>query len=344
MDVQVVFPQQLRPLGEEALHQAQGDPGGLLHHVPKLAGDDHLPLPLGEKGLDVEDLAPHRGPGQAGDHPGAGLRQDLLVLDGPGLHGVPDQVGGHRDGPLRLRGHPDRQGPAEGVDVLPQAPDPRLHGVVGDEGLQGLLPHGQPVRRDAHGLHGLGDQVLPGDGQLLQGGVAPEGDDLHPVQQGGGDGVGGVGGAEEENVGEVVGHVHVVVGEGAVLLRVQDLQQGAGGAAVEGVGQLIHLVQHHHGVGHPALLDAVHDPAGHGPDVGPPVAPDVRLVVDAPQAHPDVLPPQGPGDALADGGLAGARGPHEEEDGPGLLPLQIHDGDLLDHPVLHLVQAVVVLV
>ena len=74
------------------------------------------------------------------------------------------------------------------------------------------------------------------------------------------------------------------------------------------------------------------------------MAPDVRFVVDAPQAHPAVSPAQGPGDALADAGLARARRADEEQDGAGLLLFQVHHGDLLDDPFLHLFEAVVVLV
>lgn len=47
---------------------------------------------------------------------------------------------------------------------------------------------------------------------------------LHAVQQGGGDGGCGVGCGDKKHLGEVKGHVQVVIREAVVLLRVQDLQ------------------------------------------------------------------------------------------------------------------------
>ena len=45
--------------------------------------------------------------------------------------------------------------------------------------------------------------------------------DIRPVEEGPRDGVEGVGGAEEEDAGEVQGHVQVVVQEGRVLGRMR---------------------------------------------------------------------------------------------------------------------------
>lgn len=50
-------------------------------------------------------------------------------------------------------------------------------------------------------------------------------DQLHPIQQGGGDAGGGVGRGDEEHLAEVERHAQVVIDEGAVLLRIQHLQQ-----------------------------------------------------------------------------------------------------------------------
>ena len=182
-----------------------------------------------------------------------------------------------------------------------------------------------------------------GNLELVRRGVALELDDLHAVEQGLGNGLQRVGGADKEHIGQVVGGVHIVVCEGVVLLGVQNLQQGAGRITVVGDGQLVDLIEHHDGIGDPALLDAVHDPAGHGADVGPAVAADVRLVADAAQAHAGILAVQGPGDALADAGLAGTGGADKAEDGAGLLFFEVHHGDLLDDALLDLLQAEMIL-
>ena len=57
-------------------------------------------------------------------------------------------------------------------------------------------------------------EVLAGDLHLLLGDVARYVDHLHPVPQRLRDGVDGVGRAQEEYLGEVHRHVHVVVHEG----------------------------------------------------------------------------------------------------------------------------------
>lgn len=61
-------------------------------------------------------------------------------------------------------------------------------------------------------------------------------DDLHPVQQGRWDGGRGVGGRDKEDLGEVEGHVEIVVGEVMVLLRIQHLRGGRHGTVAAAPG------------------------------------------------------------------------------------------------------------
>src|SRR5699024_6871389 len=136
----------------------------------------------------------------------------------------------------------------------------------------------------------LGQQVAVGDLKLLLIGVAGQLDDLHRVQQGPGDGGGGVGGGDEQDLAQVQGNLQEVVPEGVVLLAVQHLQQGGGRISPVVVAQLVDLIQEQQGIHAAALGDCVDDPAGHGPHIGPPVAPDVGLVPDAAQAQPGKLP------------------------------------------------------
>ena len=182
------------------------------------------------------------------------------------------------------------------------------------------------------------------DLQLFQRRIAVELNHLHAVQQRLRNRVRRVRRADEQDIRQIVRHVHVMIREGAVLLRVQHLQKGAGRTSVEGCGKLVHLVQHHHRVGDAAFVDAVHDAARHGADVGAPVSADIRLVVHAAETHPHVFPSQGAGDAPADARLPRSGRADEQKNGAGLLLLQVHDRDLLDHPLLHLLQAVMVFV
>jgi hypothetical protein len=86
------------------------------------------------------------------------------------------------------------------------------------------------------------------------------------------------------------------------------------------------------------------DSAGERPDVGPAVAADLRLVVNAAQRNADELPSQSAADGVAEGGLAGPRRAGETEDRPLRVRLQLADGEVFDDSFLRLLQAVVVLV
>ena len=159
-------------------------------------------------------------------------------------------------------------------------------------------------------LHLFGQQVTLCNLQLLLIGVAGQLDDLHPVQQGAGDGGGGVGGGDEQHPAQVQGNLQEVVPEGVVLLAVQHLQQGRRGVPTVVAAHLVDLVQQQQGIHAAALADGVDDPARHGPYVGPAVAADVRLVPDAAQAQPRQFPVQGRGHGDSHGGFAHPRRAH----------------------------------
>ena len=134
-----------------------------------------------------------------------------------------------------------------------------------------------------------------------------------------------------------------MVGKGVVLLRVEDLKQSARGISVIGDAELVYFVQHHDRIGDAALLDAVHDPAGHRADVGSAVAADISFVAHAAEAHAHIFPVQRFRDALSDTCLAGARSADEQKDRAGLLLFEIHDSDLLNDALLHFFESEVIL-
>src|SRR5690606_3209662 len=76
---------------------------------------------------------------------------------------------------------------------------------------------------------------------------------------------------------------------------------------------LVDLVEQHHRVHRARLADRPYDAPGQRPDVGAPVAADLRLVADAAERDPDEPAAHGPGDRLAERGLADPRrtGQHE---------------------------------
>ena len=128
------------------------------------------------------------------------------------------------------------------------------------------------------------EEVAGGDGLFLAGGVRAEFDDFEPVAEGVGDGVGGVGGGDEEDRGEVEGDVEVVVGERVVLGWVEDLEERGGGIAAEVAAEFIDFVEEDDWVASAGAADFGDEAAGHGTDVGAAVAADVGFVANAAEA------------------------------------------------------------
>ena len=91
-------------------------------------------------------------------------------------------------------------------------------------------------------------------------------------------------------------------------------------------------------------LDVLDDPAGQRADVRPAVAADLRLVVDAAEAHAHELAAHRAGDALAERRLADAGRADEGEDRAADLVGEGADREVLEDALLDLLEAVVVLV
>ena len=150
---------------------------------------------------------------------------------------------------------------------------------------------------------------------------------------------------------EVELDVEVVVAERVVLRRIEHLEQRRRRVAAPVGADLVDLVQHDHRVHRPGVAKRADEASRKRADVGAAVPADLGLVSDAAERHADELAPGRARDRLADRGLARARRPDQREDRAGALVLldpallaELGDGDVLDDPVLHVVQAGVVLV
>ena len=169
-----------------------------------------------------------------------------------------------------------------------------LDGGVRDHQFIGL----QPVLLDL-----LRQQVAARDVALLILGVAGDADDLHAVQERRRN-VQAVRRAHEHHFGQIEIHLEVVVVEGAVLLRIEHLEQRRGRIAAEVGRHLVDFVQQEQRVAHAALGEILNDLAGHGADVGAAVAADLGLIAHAAQGHAHEFAVGGARHALAQGGLA----------------------------------------
>ena len=324
---------------------AEGRLGALLHDVAQLPREGEQPLAGHLEGLDEEHVPPHRGPGQARDHAHPGGLQALVLEEFHGTQQVMDAD--FIQGELLLQsvfGHPPGHLAADGADLALQLAQTRLPRIARDDGFQGLLWNRDLLACDAVLFQLLGDQVLLGDADLFFQRVAAQVDHLHAVPKGRMDGFQLVGVGQEQHLGEVQGHVQVVVAEGMVLLGIQHLEQGGARIPPHVAPDLVHLVEHDHGVHALDLVQGLDDAARHGSHIGATVPADLALVVDAPQRDAGVLAAQGPGDGLAEAGLAHSRRPHEAEDGAAQVGLQLANGQELQQAVLDLGQPEMVLI
>ena len=167
---------------------------------------------------------------------------------------------------------------------------------------------------------------------------------FHTVQKWFRYGIRAVGRTDKKYIGEVIGHIHIVICKAVVLFRIQYLQKGTCRVSAIILCELIHLIQHHDRVLDTASFHTLHDPARHGTYIRPPVASDLSLVTDAAQADPHIFPVQGFGYALPDTGLACSGCSHKQQNGTGLFFIQSHNCYLLDDPVFYLFQAIVLLI
>jgi hypothetical protein len=84
-----------------------------------------------------------------------------------------------------------------------------------------------------------------------------------------------------------------------VLLGVQHFQQGRGRISAEIIADLIDLIQYDHRVGRFAFPYALYDTAGHGADIGFPVAAHFAFIMQAAQAHTYIFTADGMRDGTA---------------------------------------------
>ena len=233
--------------------------------------------------------------------------------------------------------------------VRARAGGPRLAGVLGDDRLDHLVGDLDLVLAEAVPLALPRPEVAAGDRDLLVDRVAVEADDLHAVEQRPGDRLGDVAGRDEDDLRQVELDVEVVVAERVVLCRVEHLEQRRRRVAAPVGADLVDLVEHDHRVHRPRVAQGTDEPAGQGADVRAPVAADLGFVADAAERHTHELAVERTRDRFADRGLARAGRPDQRQDRAGALVLrdaallaQLAHGQVLDDPVLHVLEAGVV--
>ncbi len=271
---------------------AQCGGGRLFHHVAQAAGHGQPALPFVETDFDEQDVAAHLRPGQAYSH-ARGHFLLVMVVAEPGRPDVALHIFGV-DQHLACLFHSDLFGHAahDACDAAVEGAHARLAGVLLDDPANRLDGYFHLRRLQPMLFLLLRDEVALCDLHLLLGRITADVDDLHAVEQSGLNGGERVGSGNEHHLGEVVLHLQIVIVESGVLLRIEHFQQSRRGVAAEILAHLVDLVENKHRVGRTCFLDRLQYPARHRADVGLPVPPDLRLVVQATQRHADELAPQ----------------------------------------------------
>src|ERR687887_415536 len=218
---------------------------------------------------------------------------------------------------LRTSAGKRRRLAAEGGDLALQPPHAGLARVLPDHDPQHAVAEPDLALLEPVRLELLRDEVALRDPELLVLGVAGELDHVHPIQERRRDRLELVRGADEEDLREVEREVEVVVAEGRVLLGVEYLEHRARRIAAEVGAHLVDLVDEEDGVPRLGVAQGAQDRARHGPDVGAPVAADLRLVAHAADRDAHELALERARDRLAERRLAPPGRPDEAEDGAG---------------------------
>ena len=219
----------------------------------------------------------------------------------------------------------------------------RLAGVAVDDLIQRRGRHRDaPLQAVVFQL--LGQQVALGDVEFFGAGIAGQLNDVHTVVQGTGNGRGIVGGGDEQHLAQIKRYIEIIILKGAVLLRVQHLQQCAGGVALVVARQLVDLVQQDHGV---CALGGDHgadDASGHCADVGAAVSADLRLVMYAAQTHAGKFAPHAVCDRVRNARFAHARRSDQAEDLPLDVIVQLAHRQNFQDALLDLLHTVMLLI
>ena len=188
------------------------------------------------------------------------------------------------------------------------------------------------------------DQITLGDFELLIRGIPQQFDDLQTVPQGGRDRLQHVGGGNEHDVAQIKGDIQIMIRKRKILLRIEDLKQRGRGIAPEIAAELVDFIEHEDGVVGLGPADALDNAAGQGPDISPPMPPDLRLVPHTAQGNPDKFTAQGTGNGVAQRCFPGSRGAGETEDGPFDIGLQFAHRQVFNNALFGFFQAVMILI
>src|ERR1044071_6290351 len=96
-----------------------------------------------------------------------------------------------------------------------------------------------------------------------------------------------------------------------ILRGIEDLQQRSRRVALKTSAELVDFIQHEDGISTTGLPYSLNNITGEGADIGTPMPPNVRLIVDPTKTLSHKLAVHGPGDALSKGSFSDSGRTHE---------------------------------
>ncbi len=150
--------------------------------------------------------------------------------------------------------------------------------------------------------------------QLLLFCVTGEFENLHAVAQRRRNRLQGIGCSDKHHPGEVKSQIQVIIAEVIVLFRVQHLEERRRGITTPVGPDLVHLVQHNHGIVGFDAAQHLNDTPRHGANIGTAMAPNLGFIADAAKRHTRKFTAQRARNRLPQRGFTDTRRPDKTQD------------------------------
>ena len=149
-----------------------------------------------------------------------------------------------------------------GADLPLEVAHARFARVLADDRAQRRFVDFALLRLEARRRELARHEIALGDLEFFLLDVARNFDHLHAVAHGARNIVEEIRRADEQHLREVEGDSEVIVAESRILLRIEHFEERRRRVAVKAGSELVHLVEHQHGVSRAGLADRLDDVAG----------------------------------------------------------------------------------
>src|SRR5207237_1314104 len=134
------------------------------------------------------------------------------------------------------------------------------------------------------------------------------------------------------------------IGEGAVLLGIQHLEESRRRIAAEVGAELIDFVENKQRVIRSRVAQPLNNPPGQRSDIGPPMAANFSLVADTTERESLELASERARDRLAERGFAGPGRADEAQNRSLAIRLEFTHREKLEDALLHLLEIIMILI